>query len=295
MVTLSELLSINFISRCFWKNRLLSLISDTKGTIGCKKIILYREKKVLRQKKFINSALMAVLVVVFGAAGSAFGQNSKPPATFTVRIENISQSALMTTGDAKYPFAVSPGLYLVSKGGATLFKAGGKASAGLEAQAEDGNPAVLAKELTAKYSSDMTGIFNTPVGANGPAPLLPGFATGMMTTGGAFEFTITATKGMKLNLITMFGQSNDLFYSNQKPIDLFDKSGNAINGDITSAFSLWDAGTEVNQAPGIGEDQAPRQKAANTGKAENGKIGMVKDGFTYPNTADVLKVTVTRK
>jgi hypothetical protein len=241
----------------------------------------------------ITMALTVSIVCFLGLQAIAFGQTNST--NFKVRIENISKSTLMTAGNEKYPFALSPGLFIVSKGGVALFKSGAKASAGLEAQAEDGNPGVLADELKAKYSSNPMGVFNTPIGANGPAPLLPGFATGMMITGGAFEFNFTATKGMKLNLIAMFGQSNDLFYSNQKAIDLFDKKGNAITGDVTSALSLWDAGTEVNQAPGIGDEQAPRQKMANTGKAENGKVGMVKDGFTYPNTADVLKVTITKE
>jgi hypothetical protein len=252
-------------------------------------------KEDMRKIMFRNftTTLAVSIVCVFGLQIVAFGQQSSTK--FKVRIENVSKSELMTTGDAKYPFALSPGLFIVSKSGVELFKAGAKASAGLEAQAEDGNPGVLADELKAKYASNPIGVFNTPVGAGGPAPLLPGFATGMMTTGGAFEFTFMATKGMKLNLIAMYGQSNDLFFSNKKAIDLFDKSGNAMTGDITSSLTLWDAGTEVNQAPGIGDEQAPRQKMANTGKAENGKIGMVKDGFTYPNTADVLKVTITKE
>ena len=40
----------------------------------------------------------------------------------------------------------------------------------------------------------------------------------------------------------------------------------------------------------------PRQKAPNTGAAENGvvqTIEKVKDGFHYPRTRDVLRVTVT--
>ncbi len=246
-------------------------------------------------RKFMTAFAVSI-VCVLGLQVAAFGQQNST--TFKVRVENVSKSELVTTGGAKYPFAVSPGLFMVSKSGVELFKAGGKASAGLEAQAEDGNPGVLADELKSKYAGNTMGVFNTPVGANGPAPILPSFASGsaqMMTTGGAFEFTFTATKGMKLNMIAMFGQSNDLFYSNKKAIDLFDKKGNAITGDVTSALTLWDAGTEVNQAPGIGDEQAPRQKAANTGKAENGKIGAVKDGFTYPNTADVLRVTITKE
>jgi len=56
---------------------------------------------------------------------------------------------------------------------------------------------------------------------------------------------------------------------------------------------LWDAGTEANQAPGIGSDQAPRQKGPHTGVRENGVVHMVNDGFTYPNTKDVLRITIS--
>jgi hypothetical protein len=245
---------------------------------------------MLKQKPIVS--LFILMAIALGVATNTLAQKQ---ATFTVRIENISKSELITTGEAKYPFALSPGLFIVSKDGAALFKVGGKAGAGLEAQAEDGNPEVLAKELMVKYSSNQMGVFNTPIGANGPAPLLPGFASGsasMMTTGGAFEFTFTATKGMKLNLIAMYGQSNDLFYAPEKAIDLFVK-GEALNGDITDKLQLWDAGTEVNQAPGIGADQAPRQKAANTGTSENGVVKTVSDGFKYPETKSVLRVTIT--
>jgi hypothetical protein len=94
----------------------------------------------------------------------------------------------------------------------------------------------------------------------------------------------------------MFGQSNDLFYApNESGIALFN-NGKAISGDISSKIILWDAGTEVNEEPGIGPNQAPRQKTPNTGKDENGvvkNIKDVKDGFTYPKTASLMKVTIT--
>jgi hypothetical protein len=127
------------------------------------------------------------------------------------------------------------------------------------------------------------GVFTKPVGSYMDSPILPG---------SAFEFTFTASEGAKLNLATMFGQSNDLFYAPANGIDLF-VNGIALNGDITDKFELWDAGTEVNQAPGIGADQGPRQKAKNTGAAENGKVHLVKDGFVYPNVKDVLRVTIS--
>ena len=56
------------------------------------------------------------------------------------------------------------------------------------------------------------------------------------------------------------------------------------------------SGTEVNEEPGIGPNQAPRRKAPDTGKDENSvvkNIKDIKDGFTYPKTASVMKVTIT--
>jgi hypothetical protein len=131
-----------------------------------------------------------------------------------------------------------------------------------------------------------TGVFDKPVGSDMPAPIVPG---------GAFEFTFKAAEGMKLNVAAMYGQSNDLFYAPAKAISLFDGKGNPVNGDVTQYFELWDAGTEVNQAPGIGPDQAPRQKAKNTGTDENGVVRLVKDGFVYPVTKEVLRITITAK
>ena len=69
-----------------------------------------------------------------------------------------------------------------------------------------------------------------------------------------------------------------------------------MTGDVTSRIRLWDAGTEVNEEPGLGPNQAPRQHAPNTGPAENGvvrPISEVKDGFHYPNVAEVIRVTIT--
>jgi hypothetical protein len=43
-------------------------------------------------------------------------------------------------------------------------------------------------------------------------------------------------------------------------IELF-KDGKAISGDITGQMMLWDAGTEVDQEPGIGSDQGPAKRA----------------------------------
>jgi hypothetical protein len=239
---------------------------------------------MFKQKFAASIALAFACVIAIQMNASAFAKK-KNEKTFKVRIENISNADGITTeGGAKYPFAVSPGVFVVNHRKNYFFNEGEKADAALEAQAEDGNPGLLAKKYLTKVGGIFMGEFNKPVGSDAPAPILPG---------GAYEFTFTASEGMKLSFIAMYGQSNDLFYSQKRAIDLFDANGNPLTGDITSSLVLWDAGTEVNQAPGIGDEQAPRQKMANTGKAENGKVGLVNDGFTYPNTSDVLRVTIT--
>lgn len=240
---------------------------------------------MLKKRIVIGIALAAVTMFGVQADLYAMGKKVKKHAAFRVRIENISSSDGETTeGGAKYPFALSPGMFVVTEKGSDLFKLGKKASAGLKAQAEDGNPGILSNQLLTRVGSTFMGIFNKPVGSDMPAPILPG---------GSFEFTFQAAEGMKLNLVSMFGQSNDLFYAPKQSIALFDANGNPLTGDITGDISLWDAGTEVNQAPGIGPDQAPRQKAAGQGTRENAVVGPVKDGFVYPNTKDVLRVTIT--
>ncbi len=228
--------------------------------------------------------------VIFAVIATAFliGLNFAVSAQteFTVRVENIASADGLTANDgSKYPFALSPGLFITSADKVKLFEKRRKATPGIEAQAEDGNPSVLAMELKDVLADNEFGVFNTPVGANMPSPILPG---------GAFEFKFTASKGAKLNLFTMFGQSNDLFYAFEKPIELF-RFGKGISGNFTRQLMLWDAGTEVNEAPGIGNNQGPRQAMANTGPEEGGTVRVVKDGFKYPKTQEVIRVTILAK
>ncbi|MCY3669173.1 MAG: spondin domain-containing protein, partial [Gemmatimonadetes bacterium] len=108
-------------------------------------------------------------------------------AQFTVRIENLGT-------------LLAPGAWVAQRGGEPFFTDGQPdRGAGLEALAEDGNPAELAASL---YPN--SGIFNTPVGADSPGPLTPG---------NAYEFTFVARPGDRLSFATMYVQSNDLFLS----------------------------------------------------------------------------------
>ena len=72
--------------------------------------------------------------------------------------------------------------------------------------------------------------------------------------------------------------------------------GNAISGDVSDQVDLWDAGSEVNQPIGEGDEQAPRQSGPNTGADEMGVVQLVSDlddGLAYPATSDIVSVTLT--
>lgn len=205
---------------------------------------------------------------------------------FTVRIENISDGMTLKLSNGETaPAPNSPGVWAVTALKNPLFTVGQyDAEIGLEQQAEDGDPTMLASNIENDDYVKSSGIFNTPVGDDSPGPALPGKA---------YEFTVTATPGDHLSLTSMFGQSNDLFYApGMVGIPLF-HGKMPVNGDVTRFFRLWDAGTEVNQEPGLGEDQAPRQSGPNTGESEHLRIIPVHDEYTYPPTDEVIKVTIT--
>lgn len=210
------------------------------------------------------------------------------PTKFTIRVENISNPEGMTASNGeKFPFALSPGMFVLSEKSAALFTEGRPARKnGLEMQAEDGDPSGLVASLVAMHhNSNLHGVFNTPVGAMAAGPIRPG---------DSYEFTITATPGMKLFMAQMFGQSNDWFYSpGANGIALFDAKGNPLSGEITDQLYLWDAGTEKDEEIGIGPNQGPRQKGTNTGEDEHGVVHRVKDARWTGKNAEFFRITVT--
>jgi hypothetical protein len=232
-------------------------------------------------KKFLTVAAGMII----GMAGIASANGDKPT-KFSIRIENTTKPDAFTASDGtKWSLAFSPGIAVVHTDSAPIFTAGQKdRGKGLEAQSEDGDPSKLAQALKGAKGIRSVVVYNNPVGAKAPGPITPG---------AAYETTISAHPGDKLSITLMMGQSNDWFYAPaESGIELF-KDGKAISGDIAGELMLWDAGTEVDQEAGIGSDQGPRQKAANTGKAENGVVRQVQDGKPYAVSSSVLRVTIT--
>ncbi len=225
--------------------------------------------------------------LILATAAVSFAQDSMLT-KFIVRIENISKpDAFKASDGTKWSLAFSPGLGVVHSDSGVIFIAGKKDHGnGLEAQSEDGDPSRLANSLESGAGINSVTLFNTPMGATAAGPITPG---------AAYEFAVRGRPGDRLSITTMMGQSNDWFYApNEAGIELF-KNGKPVSGDITGKFVLWDAGTEVNQEPGIGTDQGPRQKGPNTGEAENGVVRNAKNvkyGAAFAKVSSVMRVTV---
>ncbi len=156
---------------------------------------------------------------------------------------------------------------------------------GLEALAEDGNPAALAQAIHDQGLP--VRIVDRTTAADHPGPLLPGTA---------YETTIVVHPAEpNLSLAFMYLSSNDLFVGSPAGgINLWDVQGRPRTGDITGYLSLWDAGTEENQMPGTGSWQPLGQGDPNSGPDDPYPfVRHVADGYTYPSIQQLVRVIIT--
>jgi hypothetical protein len=222
-------------------------------------------------RMFSRNASAALLAVAAAQLASPLSAMAGEPSVFTVVIRNVATQQTLKFPDGMTSAApIAPGIYAVMEDGAKLFLPGKPASgSGLEQLAEDGDAQALLSAIMRMNGVRAAGLF------------VPGQ-----------PFTIKAMPGDRLAFASMFVQSNDKFYApDPQGVDLFDGVTPAA-GDFTAKVMLWDGGTEKDEPPGAGPNQAPRQKAANTGLEESGVVRAADDGFIYPATADVIQFTV---
>ena len=136
---------------------------------------------------------------------------------------------------------------------------------------------IKVENISTNYDYFAAGADFIPDGETEAGPAFPGQS---------FTIEFHAGKNHKLSFASMFGASNDLLYGTADGgIALFD-GDTPLTGDITSLISLWDAGTEVNHAPGSKEDgdmeDMPVQSVRN--------MDDVMDGFDYNNVEDNIQV-----
>lgn len=227
---------------------------------------------------------------------AACGDDDDVLRSFTVTVENVSQPGTLATDRAMGAVPISPGVYAVFRGNDPVFTVGGMADSGTELIAEDGFPsATLSPPGTAGTKLELLqtvavrdrGTFQSDGGMLGPA-LEPGTSA---------TFNVTGSPGDKLQIEAMFVQSNDWFYGfRDGGLDLFD-GGDPVNGDVSAALVVYDAGTEEDTAPGTGPDQKPAQGPMVTDQGPADDNPMIRPasetGFTVPPITSLIRVTIT--
>lgn len=121
-------------------------------------------------------------------------------------------------------------------------------------------------------------------------------------SGEAFEIRFTAGDHQFLSFAAMMFESNDWFFApGPEGIPLY-TDGRPTSGDVTSYVRLWDAGTEYDQEPSVGDATGGRQPSRTTGEPDpdinvrevelTTRLG---DGRTFvrPEVADMIRVTLT--
>jgi len=108
--------------------------------------------------------------------------------------------------------------------------------------------------------------------------------------GQSATFKFHAAKGHRLMFASMYGYSNDMFFAPENPgIELFDKDGKALTGDMSSTVHLWDNGTRINVQPGPNTDHP--------GAAENGNVTKIEQqdaqGNLYRPASELMKLSLS--
>jgi hypothetical protein len=178
---------------------------------------------------------------------------------FSFTIENVSddRGALVTP--------IGPVFWAVHNDSFAIFTAGETDDGmGLETLAEDGSPADLVSSYMDDTNASAVGAATTPVGGSmGPA-----------APGESYEFSVTPDMDNPyLTIASMVVNSNDAFLAFPGGLPLLDDTGATrptedIERDIRRMLGVWDAGTEINEVPGVGPNQAPRQSGGDTGPAD---------------------------
>jgi hypothetical protein len=279
----------------------------------------------------VLTANAVLLVTALAGASLAGGQTAgrggadAPTTRFTVRVENISTGATLALpkgGSLSMP--LSPGVWAVHTGGNPILAPGKMdAGIGLKGLAEAGMAAELSANLARVVGVQSHGVLDKPMmraaamnattrgmtsGMTGgmansremkspPEAMTPAPDGPMLMSGSRVDVTIEGRPGSYLSVAFMLGHSNDgIIGTGASGIALFDASGRPVSGDVTSALGLWDAGTEVNEEPGIGRNQGMRQGAPSAGDPERRPVRAMADaeyGRRWPAANRMVRVTIT--
>lgn len=264
----------------------------------------------------VSGVLLAAAMVSASMAGAQATNRVGAEASttrFAVRVENVStRTTLKLAKGGGVDMPLSLGVWAVHTGGNPILTPGKvDAGLGLKGLAEAGMAEAFAANLARVPGVRSHGVMNHPMmpavamgatakgmGAkSATATMVPAAEGSMLMSGAQVSVIIEARPGDQLSLAFMLGQSNDgIIGTGATGIALFDAKGRPVAGDVTSAIGLWDAGTEVNEEPGVGRNQGMRQGAPTAGDPERRPVRAMSEaefGRQWPAASRILRVTIT--
>lgn len=240
-------------------------------------------------------ALLGTIAIVSAPLTGCDDAPPPEPIDVSLRLvlENIAEPGSGVTEDGTpYDILVAPGVWTLHEEDYELLSEGVSASNDLEALAEWGSTDALEGTLMQTARVAWAGTFGTEApGEN--------YEDNPLAPGDQVVLELPARTGQRLSLAAMYIQSNDVLLGTRpEGIEVAHELEVGTPLDVSDAFVLWDAGTEINEAPGLGEHQAPRQPEPNSGPDEAGTLTMFEtedaSGFTYPAPVSFWRVTLER-
>ncbi len=228
-----------------------------------------------------------LLALTLACSPSSDSDSAPASARLKFDLDNVSAAGALDTSAGPVDIMIAPGLLVVHLPDFFIFRTGDKlAGTAMERLAEDGDPLPLA-ELVAESSE----VIEVVVLAAQDATTYENAAMG---PGGHASQLLSMSSDQRVSYVSMFGQSNDVVISTPPGgVSVLKPDGSLA----TVPLALFDAGTERNEEPGVGESQAPRQAAADTGESLEGTIvridGSDVEGWTYPSTLDFVSVAAS--
>ena len=264
----------------------------------------------------VSGVLLAAAMACVSIAGAQAKRRVGADASttrFAVRVANVStRTTLKLAKGGALDMPLSPGVWAVHTGGNPLLTPGKlDAGLGLKGLAEAGMAREFDANLARVPGVRSHGVLDKPMmpraamggSANNmgeksmSVTMVPSPDAPLLMAGTRVDFIIEARPGDQLSLAFMLGHSNDcIIGTGAAGIALFDASGRPVAGDVTSAIGLWDAGTEVNEEPGVGRNQGMRQGAPTAGDPERRPVRAMSEaefGQRWPAANRMLRVTIT--
>jgi hypothetical protein len=177
-------------------------------------------------------------------------------------------------------------VWAVHEGDLRLYVLDEPAGPSLERLAEDADPELLVEELDERAASDASAL-----GEYGVAAPEAGARLG---PGEELTILVRARPGDHFSFVSAYLAANDKFFGvGQAGLELFDAEGNPRSGDQSWTLELLDAGTEIDELPGIGPNQFARQPEPGAGVEEHGEVRKIFGlwmGWQYPSADELVRV-----